>query len=101
MELRLEATERRLDQLSGRFDRAESSGGFVGRLPDGPNAVADRRGAEVPIHGAESEPIGDSVDATDGVGSVIFTKEERVDAGFFGSFPFGMDLSVHPLLALC
>lgn len=87
LELRLEATERRLDQLSGRFDRVEGSGGFVGHLSERPDAVVDGQVTEGPIEGAEPETAGDSVDATDGVGSVIFTKKERVDAGFFGTSP--------------
>lgn len=51
-----------------------------------PHTVADERIPDASIDGAEPEPITDSVDATDGVGSVMFTKEERVDAGFFGIY---------------
>jgi len=83
-ELRLEATERRLQQLSGKVDRMESGSEGIEHLSEGPENVMDGRIPDASINHAEPESITDSVDATDGVGSVIFTKEERVDAGFFG-----------------
>jgi hypothetical protein len=59
-----EGTERR-------FQRPGSLAGE--RLPD----------ASI-VAGGDPGAITDSADATDGLGSVIFTKDERVDAGFFG-----------------
>ncbi|SPO05404.1 uncharacterized protein DNG_08091 [Cephalotrichum gorgonifer] len=52
--------------------------------------LADRRIPESSINVIEPEPIThsadatDGIDSTDGVGSIMFTKGERVDAGFFG-----------------
>lgn len=65
----------------------ESGSSYMESLPERPGEVAVRREPGVSINDAESEPITDSVDATDGVGSVMFTREERVDAGFFGIHP--------------
>lgn len=86
LEQRLEATERRLEQLTGRFDRMESGRESVGPLSGRPSTVAYTRVPEMSIDNAEPEPINGSADATDGVGSVMFAKEERVDAGFFGTY---------------
>lgn len=84
LESRLESTERRLQELSERFDRMENGREGFGRLSERPGSVAGGRIPDSSIDDAEPESGAESADATDGVGSVMFTKEERADAGFFG-----------------
>lgn len=58
------------------------------RLPEGPSIQTGERLLDASrVQDGDPEEIADATDATDGLGSVMFTKEERVDAGFFGICP--------------
>src|SRR5690606_6232288 len=88
LERRLDATVRRLEQLTRRLDRVEGGSESTEHRSQRRDSPEGERTSDASIveDGDPAEVI-DSADATDGLGSVIFTKEERADAGFFGICP--------------
>ena len=88
LELRLESTERRLEQLTRRLDRVEGGSESPEHRSQRRDSLGGGRISDASIvEDADPGVVIDSADATDGLGSVIFTKEERADAGFFGICP--------------
>ncbi|CAI4213867.1 unnamed protein product [Parascedosporium putredinis] len=82
LEERLETLERQLRGLDSRVDRIEHRDGDPSPQSAHASSVPEHRIADAAIDEAEPHANVEAIDATDGVGSVIFTKEEHT--GFYG-----------------
>ena len=82
LELRLETVERHLKRLSGRLSRLEHDEHGDSSVVTLPDSTPSQRISDNLIDGDDPQSLVDSVDATDGVGTIRFSDEEN--AGFFG-----------------
>lgn len=82
VEDRLTTVEQLLRKLGGRVDRIERDDRHDAQGPD-PERVPEREIPDCFVEEDDSRTGADFQDATDGIGSIIFSQEE--DAGYFGT----------------